>query len=355
MDLTSRSSAKPPPPSTRPTRLLLLVVLYYAASTLTSCLTKQLITQFPRPLTVSLVQQSLATIGGLARVTSIGAALREWRAVLPLAFTIFTSVVLYRVSLLYNSLSFAQAVKTLQPLFATLLSAVFLRERSSTRRVVSLLLLLLGVAITTTTEVSFSAIGFVCTLGSCFAQALQSVLSKSLLVHNRISEEHLFACAAIYTTLMLTPLWLVADASSLVAGEPPQLIGSGALWLLLLNGVSNFVTQALSFSVLCVVVSPVSAAVVSTFKRVVIIGAAVVWFRTPITVPHAAGIALALLAVALFQEKDARSPEEASPRVRHLYSFEELPLSLAAHPRRRDSQRERTALHAHRHVCCRAV
>jgi solute carrier family 35 protein E1 len=307
------------------------------------------------------------------------------------------STVLYRVSLLYNSLSFAQAVKTLQPLFATLLSAVFLRERSSTRRVVSLLLLLLGVAIATTTEVSFSAIGFVCTLGSCFAQALQSVLSKSLLVHNRISEEHLFACAAIYTTLMLTPLWLVADASSLVAGEPPQLIGSGALWLLLLNGVSNFVTQALSFSVLCVVVSPVSAAVVSTFKRVVIIGAAVVWFRTPITVPHAAGIALALLAVALFQEKDARSPEEASPRcgacaqphasepphltrpaptarqcapaaradancrvlrlrsVRHLYSFEELPLSLAAHPRRRDSQRERTALHAHRHVSCRAV
>ena len=108
--------------------------------------------------------------------------------------------------------SFAQAVKTLQPLFATLLSAIFLRERSSARRVISLVLLLAGVAIATTTELSFSLLGFVCTVGACFAQALQSVLSKSLLVHNRIGEEHLFACAAVYTWILLLPLWLAADA-----------------------------------------------------------------------------------------------------------------------------------------------
>ena len=34
-----------------------------------------------------------------------------------------------------------------------------------------------GVAIATTTELSFSLLGFVCTVGACFAQALQSVLS----------------------------------------------------------------------------------------------------------------------------------------------------------------------------------
>ena len=184
-----------------------------------------------------------------------------------------------------------------------------------------------------------------CTLGSCFAQALQSVLSKSLLVHNRIGEEHLFACAAVYTTVMLVPLWLCADAASLLGGEPPRLVGSGALWLLLLNGLSNFVTQVLSFSVLCAVVSPVSAAVVSTFKRVVTIAAAVLWFRTPITTPHAGGVCLAILAVALFQEKETRSPENATPHV-HLYG-EALPLSLAANPRRRDK--------AHRQASCRAV
>ena len=322
------------PTAKRGTTILLLVLSYYAASTLTSCLTKMVLDDFPRPLTVSLAQQSISTIGGLLRVGSVSGALREWRVALPVALALLLSSVLYRVSLVYNSLSFAQAVKTLQPLFATLLSAIFLRERSSARRVISLVLLLAGVAIATTTELSFSLLGFVCTVGACFAQALQSVLSKSLLVHNRIGEEHLFACAAVYTWILLLPLWLAADAPTLLRGEPPQLVGSGALWLLILNGITNFLTQWLSFSVLCAVNSPVSAAVVSTFKRVVVIAAAVLYFRTPITAPHAAGIGLAILAVALFQEKaDGRTAESATPHVPMTMYSEVLPLSLAANPR----------------------
>ena len=93
-------------------------------------------------------------------------------------------------------------------------------------------------------------------------------------------------------------------------------------------------TQWLSFSVLCAVNSPVSAAVVSTFKRVVVIAAAVLYFRTPITAPHAAGIGLAILAVALFQEKaDGRTAESATPHVPMTMYSEVLPLSLAANPR----------------------
>lgn len=316
-------------------RLLCLILAYYCASTVTSCLTKAVLDRFPRPITVSFVQQTMASVGGLARVGSVGAALREWRAALPVAVALLFSVVLYRVSLVYNTLSFAQAIKTLQPLFATLLSAMLLHERSSARRVLSLVLLLVGVGIATTTELSFSLLGFFCTLGSCFAQALQSVLSKSLLVHNRIGEDALFACAAMYTTLLLVPLWLAADARPLLTGEAPSLIGSGAGLLLLLNGISNFLAQSLSFAVLCAVISPVSAAVVSTFKRVVVIVAAVVWFRTPITTPHALGVAVAVLGVALFQEKH-RTAESATP---HLLFGD----SLAANPR---SRRGKHAQHA---------
>lgn len=316
-------------------RLLCLILSYYIASTVTSCLTKAVLDAFPRPITVSFVQQSIASIGGIVRVGSISGALREWRAALPVAVALLISVVLYRISLIYNTLSFAQAIKTLQPLFATMLSALFLQERSSMRRVLSLMLLLSGVAVATTTELSFSTLGFFCTLGSCFAQALQSVLSKSLLVHNRIGEDHLFACAAMYTTLLLAPLWLVADARALIAGESPGIIESGAGLLLMLNGVSNFLAQSLSFAVLCAVISPVSAAVVSTFKRVVVIVAAIVWFRTPVTVPHAFGVAVAVVGVALFQEKHSTA-ESATPHV--LFGD-----SLAANPR---SRRAKQAHHA---------
>ena len=317
-------------------RIVVLVLSFYAASSLTSCLTKMVLNSFPRPVTVSLAQQLTSCIGGLARVGFAGSALREWRAALPVAATLATSVVLYRISLVHNSLSFAQAVKTLQPLFATLLSAIFLREPASLRRVGSLLLLLVGVTIATTTELSFSAIGFACTAASSFAQALQAVLSKSLLVHNRIGENDLFACTAVCTTLLLLPLWLVVDGPDVLASESPSLVGSGAMALLLLNAVSNFVAQSLSFAVLCAVVSPVSAAVVSTFKRVIVIGVAVVWFHTPMTLPHACGIGIAVLGVTLFQERH-KTAECATPHVHY-------PLSLAANPRRGRTPRTQHSL-----------
>ena len=292
--------------------------------------------------TNSLAQQMFATIGGLARVRSIRDALVEWRGTMPVALTLMTSVVLYRISLLYSTLSFAQAVKTLQPLFAALLSTLLLRERTSPRRMLSLLLLLAGVTVATTTELSFSLLGFACTVGACFAQALQAVLSKSLLVHNHIGPDDLFAVTALCTTVLLLPLWMAIDAPSLAAGEPPHLLGSGTIPLLLLNGVSNFLTQQLSFTVLCTVVSPVSAAVVTTFKRIITIAAAVFWFGTSMTLANVFGVSLALLGVTLFQEQH-RTPEAGSPDMRRMH----MPLSLALSPRRRDGEVSR--------ALCRAV
>lgn len=308
--------------------LLLLVVSYYVASTLTSCLTKQVLTAFPRPLTVSLLQQLVTAAGGVARVTDVRRALLdEWRAVLPVAVTLCASVVLYRVSLVHSTLSFAQAVKTLQPLFATLLSSVVLRERSSARRVLALAMLVAGVSIATTTELDFSLVGFACTLASTFAQALETVLSKACLVRHRIDAADLFAAAAVYTALLMLPFWLVLEARSLLSGEPPQLVGSGAVPMLSLNAACNFATQTLSFAVLVSVSSPVTAAVVSAFKRIAVIVAAVLWFGTRVTLAHASGVALAVSAVALFQSA-------GTPKLREGSDALLLPLSLAQTPRR---------------------
>ena len=120
--------------------------------------------------------------------------------------------------------------------------------------------------------------------------------------------------------------------------------------MLLLNGLANFASQVLSFSVLCAVVSPVSASVVSTFKRVVTIGTAIFWFRTDVTLPHVVGIGIAVLAIALFQERDTRSAEAATPHVPSPLALEHTPFALANNPRRRDREKS-----AHRQACCRAV
>ena len=83
-------------------------------------------------------------------------------------------------------------------------------------------------------------------------------------------------------------------------------------------------------------VSPVSAAVVSTFKRVVVIVAAIVWFRTPITLLHAFGIGLATLGVALYDEKhrDALSGTPCVPGMALSPSY-----SLVTNPRKGSGHR----------------
>jgi solute carrier family 35 protein E1 len=314
------------------TYVYLLVLAYYVASTLSSCVTKQLIQHYPRPLTVALAQQIIATLGSVARMGSFHSAIREWRTVLPVAIATTANVVLYRIALVYISLSFAQAIKTLQPLFAVMLSSVLLHERNTPRRVLALVLLLCGVAIATSTEVSFSLVGFACCVAAVFAQALQAVLQKSLLVHNGMPAEEVFASAAVCELGILMPLWVAVDAPAFAAGQPPHLIESGALPLLLLNSACNFATQLLSFAVLCAVVSPVTTAVVSTFKRVVTIVCAVVWFHTPITLMHALGIVLAVVGVLLYEEAHA-SMQPSDPKAA-MPLLHEMPLSLVLNPRR---------------------
>ena len=295
------------------TQMLLLIGAYYVTATLTSCLTKQVLDTFPRPVTVSLVQQFFTAVGGCARVRSIRSAMRVWLMVLPVSFALAVAAILYRTSLVYNTLSFSQAVKTLQPLFASFFSTALLRERVSVRRLLALLLLLTGVCIATKTELSFSLVGFLCALGACVAQAFQVVLSKALLLNQEMDPNDFFTASATCTLLMLLPVWLYLDAASLVVGETPGIVGTGAALLLVLNGISNYAAQSLSFAVLCRVTSPVSATVVSTFKRVVTIVTAIIWFHTPVTVAHAFGVIVAVIGVALFQDRMQHAGTKRAP------------------------------------------
>jgi solute carrier family 35 protein E1 len=303
--------------------VLALIIVYYIASTLNSVLTKQILISYPRPLTVSLTQQlfsSIVSIGHYYRSTGKQLDLRRHlRRVLPIALALVIGLVTYRASLLYNAVSFAQVVKSLQPLFAAAMCVVLLGEVISTTRLAALFLLVAGVALASVTEVDFRFLGFFLALASALAQAVQAALSKACLVDQAarsrlspkpgaplMSEFELFALAAIYAMGMLIPLWVILDLPS------SPLPGRNTLWLMLINGACNFVTQLLSFALLCLLSSPVSAAVVSAVKRVIVVAAAAVWFGHSMTGLHALGIAAAVAGVGLYQ---LAPMDTAAPRV----------------------------------------
>ena len=64
----------------------------------------------------------------------------------------------YRWSLLSVSVSFTHTIKTLGPMFTIFFSRLLLAERMPISRLLSVLPVVLGVAITTSTEVEFALV-----------------------------------------------------------------------------------------------------------------------------------------------------------------------------------------------------
>ena len=129
----------------------------------------------------------------------------------------------------------------------------------------------------------FRLVGFLLAALSALAQAAHAALAKQCLGSSRArplspdkrdkppSEMELFALAAVYATGLLAPLWAAVDLPR--AMRPDY----STVGLLLLNGCCNLADKLLSFWLLCLLASPVSAAVVSVVKRVIIVAAAALW------------------------------------------------------------------------------
>ena len=296
-------------------QLAATVLAYYASSVLTSCLTKELLTLLPRPLTIALLQQVVAAaVGAWDHRRRSGEPVlayeRHWHAALPASSALVVAMLAYRVSLLYNAVSFSQAVKTLQLLFSAVLARALLREALPPLRLLSLVLCLCGVGATSATEANFTPVGFALAVLSSAAQALQAVKSKQVLVRGDVGRTALFAICAFQAMLLLLPCWLVVDVAPLLFGgggagaaaSAAANAAPGRLALLLAaNALANGAAQRLSFAVLCAVSSPVSAAVINHAKRLVVIAGAVAWFGTPVSVVHGGGIATACGAMVLYQ------------------------------------------------------
>ena len=319
-----------------PATVTLIILGYYAASTLNSVLTKQILTSFPRPLTVTLWQQLFSSLYSVLHFRVItGRWLdlqRHARRVMPVAVALVIALVAYRAALLQAAVSFAQVVKTLQPLFAAGVCAILLGERTPPMRLGALLLLVAGVGLASATEVAPSS-RWPATLARAHVADLRTHLPAGGLPARRIPPRSALGAGAggACCTRQAVP-WLQPRQASLARQARQAALGDGALrprrrvrdrptrapvgrgrpalsrdtvpsghvrdtstphpqvdlpramrpdystvGLLLLNGCCNLADKLLSFWLLCLLASPVSAAVVSVVKRVIIVAAAALW------------------------------------------------------------------------------
>ena len=306
-----------------------LLVVWYGSSVLTSLSTKEILSSFPHPVTVALIQQAVAFSCSLAGLSegeegsrsrsrngggggggsSYGSRwemLSDWQlhaVTLQMSGVMVVSLVAYRWSLMAASIAFVHTVKTLGPVFTVAFARLLLGERLPLLHYLAVVPIVLGVALTSITDAEGSLVGLIAASISMSASALQAVTAKRLLKDRLVSSRaDLFAIAALQAFFLLLPLSLAVDTSAwrqLPALEPRARVRI-ASWLVL-NGLCSFVNQYVSLSVLDAMASPLSYALAQVMKRATVITVAMAYTWKPVTLLHGSGIALSLAGALCYQ------------------------------------------------------
>lgn len=103
----------------------------------------------------------------------------------------FSTLLLGLVALWYVPVSFAETVKSSAPVFTVLIARVLLGEPTNLLVNLSLIPVMLGLALCSAYELSFTAIGFMASLAANISECLQNVYSKRLLSLERYEPHQL--------------------------------------------------------------------------------------------------------------------------------------------------------------------
>eukprot|EP00618_Florenciella_parvula_P013326 CAMPEP_0119493920 /NCGR_PEP_ID=MMETSP1344-20130328/18027_1 /TAXON_ID=236787 /ORGANISM="Florenciella parvula, Strain CCMP2471" /LENGTH=444 /DNA_ID=CAMNT_0007529383 /DNA_START=66 /DNA_END=1396 /DNA_ORIENTATION=- len=125
---------------------------------------------------------------------------------------------------------------------------------------------------------------------------------SSPIAPHRLEKGEVFFLTAVYSALLVAPVWLVHDASALLNFS----LSAPVVSLVLANTATNVLQHFISLSVLALI-TPVSHSVMNSLKRVVVITISVLYFRNTVSGLNGLGICLALGGVLLY-ERSVRVP-----------------------------------------------
>lgn len=214
-------------------------------------------------------------------------------------------------SLGLGTVSFTQVVKAAEPIFTAAIAAIFLRNFLSWQSYATMIPIIIGVCISSVSEISFS---WQClgagVISNIFAGA-RSVYSKVQMSGDvksieNISPENYYSLLTILSFLMLIPVTFIAEYRGIMSLVEKSASGLSAatrngLQDALISGLLFYLYNELSFKVLNQI-NPVSHALANTIKRVAIILSSVFMFNNPITFNGKLGSAIAIFGAFLYSQ-----------------------------------------------------
>lgn len=207
-----------------------------------------------------------------------------------------------------GAVSFAHIVKASEPVVTCLFNALLLGQVLPAKVYMTLLPIIGGVAIASMKELSFTVLALASAMLSNVSSALRGVLSKKTMSGVKIGEnldaQNLYAVLTAMSTAVLIPMMLAVEGTGFFTAFK-ALVASGdwtnkSLAVLLgLGGASYYAYNEVAFLALGKV-NPVTHAVGNTIKRVVIIVASVIAFKTPMSTGSIIGSSIAIFGTLLY-------------------------------------------------------
>merc|ERR1719203_993358 len=274
---------------------------------------KQALNVLDYPWTVATIQMATGVayfvpmwILGLRKAPKL--SLAEIKTLIPIALCHTGVHVGAVVALGAGAVSFAHIVKASEPVVTCLLNFLFLGEVLPTSVYATLLPSIGGVAIASMKELSFTYLALAAAMLSNVSSSARGVLSKKTMSGKKIGEnlnaQNLYAVLTAMSTVILVPMMLAVEGTGFFPAFK-QVVSAGdfttkSLSLLLaLGGATYYAYNEVAFLALGKV-NPVTHAVGNTIKRVVIIVASVVAFKTPMSTGSIIGSTVAILGTLMY-------------------------------------------------------
>uniref|UniRef100_A0A0E0BXT1 Sugar phosphate transporter domain-containing protein n=1 Tax=Oryza meridionalis TaxID=40149 RepID=A0A0E0BXT1_9ORYZ len=296
-----------------------MIVAWYLLNIYFNIYNKQVLQPLPFPYTITAFQLAFGSLvivlmWALKLHPAPRISISQLAKIAPLAAGHMLGTVFTNMSLGKVAVSFTHTIKASEPFFTVLLSAFFLGETPSLLVMGSLVPIVGGVALASLTELSFNWIGFWSAMASNLLYQSRNVLSKKLLggEEEALDDINLFSILTILSFLLSLPLMLFSEGIKFTPGYLRS-TGLNLQELCVRAALAGFCFhgyQKLSYLILARV-SPVTHSVANCVKRVVVIVASVLFFRTPISPVNALGTGVALGGVFLYSRLKRTKPKNA--------------------------------------------
>ena len=219
-------------------------------------------------------------------------SLRDMGVLFPLICCQALGFLFTNLSLKFVTVSFSHTVKACECLFTALLTYMLLGQVVSLPKYLSLLPVAAGVALSSATELQFSAAGFGAAMTSNLLFASRSVLSTRLFQQRSAAASTLYWLMCCGALAMLSPLFLTQISfASLMPHTTTAPLGALALC-----GLAHFGYNMLSFMILQRT-SPITHVILHAVRRILVIGVSTTMLRNQITALNWAGIFVAFVGV----------------------------------------------------------